>query len=119
MPARYFVELVDGEWKVTIECGDERWTAIAADAFEALCSLRGRLEPEGYVFGLEGARPNVWPSGMARDMGGGLRAYVNDSERIRKREALEMINVFDPTDIVNVVDLSGQRDNLKRLGVVL
>jgi hypothetical protein len=52
------------------------YTATGPDMFEALVRLRRQLEPEGIMIAVEGSRRDVFPSGMARDMGGGERAYV-------------------------------------------
>jgi len=49
--------------------------AEAPDFFEALCLIRRRLESEGLIPFCYGASLNVYPSGMARDMGAGLKAY--------------------------------------------
>ncbi|MCP3462286.1 MULTISPECIES: hypothetical protein [unclassified Bradyrhizobium] len=49
--------------------------ANADDFFEALCLIRRQLEPEGFIPFCYGASLNVYPSGMARDMGRGLKAY--------------------------------------------
>lgn len=49
--------------------------AEAPDFFEALCLIRRLLEPEGLIPFCYGASLNVYPSGMARDMGAGLKAY--------------------------------------------
>jgi hypothetical protein len=49
--------------------------AEATDFFAALCRIRSQLEPEGLMPLCYGASLNVYPSGMARDMGQGLKAY--------------------------------------------
>ena len=49
--------------------------AEAPDFFEALCLVRRQLEPEGLIPFCYGASLNVYPSGMAREMGAGLKAY--------------------------------------------
>jgi hypothetical protein len=50
-------------------------TAEASDYFEALCRVREVLEQDGARLLCYGASRDVYPSGMARDMGSGLRAY--------------------------------------------
>ena len=47
----------------------------APDFFEALCHIREQLLEEGLTPVCYGASLNVYPSGMSRDMGRGLRAY--------------------------------------------
>lgn len=49
--------------------------AEASDFFEAFCSIRLKLESEGLLPFCYGGSLNVYPSGMARDMGLGLKAY--------------------------------------------
>jgi len=46
------------------------------DLFEALITLRCALEEAGAQLLCQGARPEVFPTGMSRDMGGGRKAYV-------------------------------------------
>jgi hypothetical protein len=49
--------------------------AEANDYFEALCLIRQQLEEERLIPFCYGASLKVYPSGMARDMGAGLKAY--------------------------------------------
>jgi hypothetical protein len=49
--------------------------AEAGDFFETFCQIRQRLESDGLIPFCYGASLNVYPSGMARDMGLGLKAY--------------------------------------------
>lgn len=67
--------------------------AEAPDFFEALCLIRRQLEPEGLIPLCYGASLNVYPSGMARDMGAGLKAY-----RLKKGVHTRM------TDLVEIFD---------------
>ena len=66
--------------------------AEAPDFFEALCLIRRQLEPEGLIPFCYGASLNVYPSGMARDMGAGLKAY-----RLKKG-----VHVRPPDDLVEI-----------------
>jgi len=50
-------------------------SAEAPDFFEALRAIRLQLEADGVVPFCYGASLNVYPSPMARGMGGGLKAY--------------------------------------------
>ncbi|WP_050626988.1 hypothetical protein [Bradyrhizobium viridifuturi] len=47
----------------------------ASDFFQALCDIRSLLAEDGVIPFCYGASLNVYPSGMARDMGQGLKAY--------------------------------------------
>lgn len=50
-------------------------SVVAPDFFEALIRLRAKLESENIWLFCNGAVENVYPSAMARSMGGGLKAY--------------------------------------------
>jgi hypothetical protein len=52
------------------------WSARGPDLFDALCELRRQVEPLGIRICVSGARIDVRPSGMSRDMGGGQMAYI-------------------------------------------
>jgi hypothetical protein len=52
------------------------YTATGPDMFEALVRLRRQLEPDGLMVAVQGSRRDAYPSGMARDMGGGMGVYV-------------------------------------------
>lgn len=69
--------------------------AVGADMFEALQQLRLRLEPLDLYPLCNGARVDCYPSGMARDMGGGLRVYVLT---IGQSERPPVVGTFDPAD---------------------
>jgi hypothetical protein len=70
MPA-YRIELVTRVGTYTCP-----YTATAPDMFEALVRLRRQLEPDGLRVAVQGSRRDTYPSGMARDMGGGMMVYV-------------------------------------------
>lgn len=76
----------------------------ASDAFEALCLLREELEPQGWRVGVVGARIDVWPSGMARDQGGGQVAY-----RWEGRVPVDRVDTFTPTDPAMTVTVAAQQ----------
>ena len=70
----------------------EKHVAEERDFFEALCTLRRRaLEPKGLIPFCYGASLKVWPSGMARDMGRGLKAYKIEVGA----QASELVGIFD------------------------
>jgi hypothetical protein len=54
--------------------------ARGRDLFDALQQLRLQLEPLGWIPLCNGARVDCYPSGMARDMGGGQKVYILGSE---------------------------------------
>jgi hypothetical protein len=67
----YRIELATREGNYTCP-----YTATGPDMFEALVRLRRQLEPDGLMVAVQGSRRDTYPSGMARDMGGGMRVYV-------------------------------------------
>jgi hypothetical protein len=67
---------------------------VGPDLFEFLACLRTELEALGYRTLVNGARRNVWPSGMARDMGGGRKAYVLMLGKQASRP--DMVDIFEP-----------------------
>ncbi|MEM9701406.1 MAG: hypothetical protein AAF907_03030, partial [Planctomycetota bacterium] len=71
-------------------------TARASDCFKALQSLREQAATAGWALHCMGARRNVWPSGMARDMGGGLKAYLMTMGKHARRE--DLVGIFEPDD---------------------
>ncbi|WP_232333730.1 hypothetical protein [Agromyces laixinhei] len=92
----------DYRWAVSIVCpAFGTAEARANDAFEALCLVREQLEPYGWRIGLAGSQVDVWPSGMARDQGGGLVAYRFD--------APDLVEVFQPVDPETVTTVTEQQ----------
>jgi len=69
--------------------------ADGPDLFAALQQLRRTLQPTGWVPLCNGARVDCYPSGMARDMGGGESVYVLSAKRqLRRRPPL--VGTFEP-----------------------
>ena len=82
-------------------------TAEASDVFECLCRVRTQLDREGIRLCCNGARLNVWPSGMARDMGGGLKAYVL---QVGRRASIDdLVDIFDSAPIEDIATVAEQR----------
>jgi hypothetical protein len=69
--------LFDGGEHCRLRCEyrDKAVECTATDFFQALCDVRGLLAKDGLIPFCYGASLDVYPSGMARDMGRGLRAY--------------------------------------------
>jgi hypothetical protein len=63
------------ECHLALDCRDQHFEASASDYFKAFGILRQDLEKGGLQPVCYGASLNVWPSGMGRDMGRGLKAY--------------------------------------------
>lgn len=69
--------LVDGfhRYDVEVEVEGRSFRGEARDAFAAFAECRRQFEPLGIRVLVEGARRDTYPSGMLRDMAGGLRVY--------------------------------------------
>ncbi|MGY0236006.1 hypothetical protein [Longispora urticae] len=76
------------------------------DYLSCLVALREVLEARGLLLCCQGARPDVWPSGMLRQFENGRRAYVLDPER--RGEELEMVDIFAPAPAEFVVGVLAQ-----------
>lgn len=101
----------DYRWTVLIESSAfETHEALADDAFEALCVVREQLEPRGWRIGVAGAQIDVWPSGMARDQGAGLRAY-----RMTPEGPQDLVDTFAPVSPATVTTVAEQRAESDRL----
>src|SRR5262245_19229026 len=66
---------IAGRCRIDLSYRGRAISAEAADYFEALCDIRRQLEKERLIPFCYGASLNVYPSGMARDMGAGRKAY--------------------------------------------
>ena len=61
--------------KVSLQFNSREIASTAHDYFSAMCSIRRVLEKENGLLHCYGASRNVYPSGMCRDMGAGMKAY--------------------------------------------
>jgi hypothetical protein len=94
----YRIELVTREGTYTCP-----YTATGPDMFEALVRLRRQLEPDGLMVAVQGSRRDTYPSGMARDMGGGMQVYVMRAGRSARQEDLvEPLGDASPDQITTV-----------------
>jgi hypothetical protein len=71
-----------------------------ADLFESLIKLRLALEPDGFKVLCAGARKDVHPSGMSRQMSGGRKAYIH---RFGSHSSpADLVDIFDDVDVEHV-----------------
>jgi hypothetical protein len=97
MPS-YRIELVTRAGNFTCP-----YTATAPDVFEALVRLRRQLEPDGLLVAVQGSRRDTYPSGMAREMGGGMLVYVmRPGLRARPEDLVETFDDAPPDQIATV-----------------
>jgi hypothetical protein len=81
------------EVQVDLSFLERKESAVARDFFEALAQLRKKLEAENIWLLCNGAVENVYPSAMARSMGGGLKAYKLTLGKQAKTE--DMVSIFE------------------------
>ena|ERR1700722_18017718 len=96
-------------------------TGKAFDYFEAMCQIRDQLEVSGWRPVCYGSSRNVYPSGMCRDMGQGLKAY---KMQLGQRAALaDLVKIFDVGPDVEPSSVEEQKqfweEWLRSLGVML
>ena len=98
---------------LTLKLADGRiWTATEPDYFECLVSIRRSLEKNDLAICCQGARKDVWASGMARDMGAGLRAYV--LKEGRNASVDDLVDIFDPAPAEVVATVAEQEIYAKK-----
>jgi hypothetical protein len=85
---------------------DKTISSDATDFFEALVSIRRQLQADGLAPYCYGASLNVFPSGMARDMGQGLKAYKLTLGKHAK--SADLVDIFDEGIDVAPADVDAQ-----------
>jgi hypothetical protein len=83
----------EADYPIEAIFGEKRWTRHASDYFASLALVRRELEAEGWLLSCYGASKNVWPSGMCRDMGGGLLAYRLRMGHVAKQ--MDLVDIFE------------------------
>ncbi len=86
--------------------------AKASDYFEAMVDIRRELEKDGVLLHCYGASKNVYPSGMGRDMGAGLKAYKMILGEQARME--DLVFIFDTGDDVKPATVSEQKEFFER-----
>ena len=94
-PGAYCIEL-----QVT---GLGKFSSKSTDYFEALTQIRRELEAKQVRLLCWGARKDVWPSGMQRDMGGGMRAYQLLEDGTNNPDARSIFE-YAPPETIGTVD---------------
>jgi hypothetical protein len=84
-----------------------RFEASESDLFEAMIKLRLWLEAQGYKLLCNGARLDVYPSRMARQMGAGFRAYKMTMGR--PAEMNDRVKILDPAPADTIATVAEQK----------
>ena len=109
--ATFTEEEANGLCRLVCEYRGKRISAEAHDYFEALSNVRLELEKEGLIPFCYGASLNVFPSKMARQMGGGKVAYKMEMGKPAPRESLVRIFEQGPDVIPSPVALQKEYFN--------
>lgn len=73
------------------------------DLFECLVALRKALEAKNWKLLCNGSRPDVYPSRMSRQMGGGRRAYVHKiGEQAKRQDTVDIFDYAAPEVVKNI-----------------
>jgi hypothetical protein len=102
-----------GSCELVLEVGERSYRATGFDLFDSLVTLRGVLEAEDLLICVEGARSDVYPSGMSRQMGTGRGAYRHVVGRRPDRG--DLVDIFDETCCDDVVRIEEQLASIRRL----
>jgi hypothetical protein len=92
---------------------DEPRKYLGVDLFECLISVRADLESQSLLLCCQGARKNVSPSGMTRQMSNGRLAYLLPVGRPVSDE--DLVDVFAPADCSEVVSVADQKAEIARI----
>jgi hypothetical protein len=82
-----------------------------SDYFEAFCQVRYRLEDARLFPFCYGASLNVYPSGMCRDMGHGLKAYRLTLGK--QARTADLVHIFEAGDDVVPASVARQKEFFK------
>lgn len=91
--ATFIEQMADGACLLICEYQGRRIEGKASDFFAVLCSIRIELESAGLTPVCYGASLNVYPSGMARDMGQGRVSYKLQLGRHARKE--DLVRIFE------------------------
>lgn len=81
--------------RLLTDSGEEHYSSSAADLFDCLSVLRlEHLEPLGLRIQCNGARQDVYPSRMSRQMSNGRKAYTLRLGAPARRE--DIVDIFEP-----------------------
>ncbi len=102
--ARIYHDAARKDHRLILELDGERLIGEGYDYWDGFCNLRKELARRKLIPLCYGASKNVFPSGMSRDMGGGLTAY----KTIIGQPGGELVGIFDRGDDIEPVDVETQ-----------
>jgi hypothetical protein len=106
---------IASEAPATIVFDAPAWSESIAgvDLFDCLLQLRAILESRGYLICCQGARRNVGPSGLTRQMSNGRLAYALSSGRVVSDE--DLVDIFAPAPCDQVTTVADQKQYVMEL----
>jgi len=107
------IDLSDGACRLVVAwpVGSEERHFDAFDFFECLRAFRRVIEPEGFRVLCQGARPNVWPSGMS-SQAGAWKSYALTLGQPGLRK--DLVGTFDPVEDIESVGTVEEQDEFIR-----
>ncbi|MEM9158365.1 MAG: hypothetical protein AAGB46_04890 [Verrucomicrobiota bacterium] len=82
------------------------------DYFDGFCEIRKMLERDGIYPLCFGSRVDVYPSGMSRSMGGGVKGYrLSLGSQVG---VSDLVNIFDSSEEVVPSKVSAQEEYFKK-----
>ncbi|NLU68249.1 hypothetical protein [Streptomyces sp. HNM0574] len=76
-----YVVTAEGPWGLVTGSGE--------DCFDALARVRERIEPVGWLLGVNGVRRDTWPSGTCRGTGGFLVYRLTPGRRPTRADLVQ------------------------------
>lgn len=104
---------VDPASELALVVGDDTYSSTGYDLFDALTALRRSLESDGLLLCCAGARGDVHPSGMSRQMSGGRAAYRHVAGR--PPGSADLVDIFEAADPAEVTSVDAQLDSVRKL----
>lgn len=104
--------LSDRSYRLIIEGPAGVVDEVGADLFDALRNLRRKLELDGWLIAVQGARVDAYASGMVRDMLGARHVYLIQIGRHVAREHL--VDIFAEADKRYLSTLEEQAEFFER-----
>ena len=100
-------------WGLRLVVSEVEYLAVGVDLFDSLGSLRRLLEGDDRMLCVEGARYDVFPSGMSRQMSGGRGAYR--LVRGQRPGPADLVDIFDHADCGEVVAVDEQIGSVRSI----
>jgi hypothetical protein len=95
------------ECSLVLRLGDLEFHGVGTDFFNAFCHIREQLAERRLFPICYGASRRVYPSGMSRDMGRGLKAYRLEMGRSTRQE--DLVSIFDTGSDVEPATVAEQK----------